>query len=265
MASTTTTSHHHHHHHHHYGGGGGGGNGSNNGHYYPNNANSNHHHSHFAHHVRTKAWGIQPGWKFVASESSTVRKPPNYIAESPAAGSTAPAAAVTSKDRFQYFENGIGRIHPPSSSSAAAASSYLASLDARKPASSYSTSLSPRSQPKHYEISPISSDLSPRSRLNGFEPTAPPRPRRSLHPPLTSVSSTGSSSGSSSASSSSNKDDSNDGSGSEEKADYINHHRLRNSSLSRSVPFLFASALFTFTGTCMYMYRAPRLSDPPYY
>lgn len=40
-----------------------------------------HHHSHFAHHVRTRGWGIEPGWKFVNHESQRLHHIPVEFAD----------------------------------------------------------------------------------------------------------------------------------------------------------------------------------------
>jgi len=42
----------------------------------PQSATSSGHHTHFAHHVRTRHWGIEPGWKFVSHEPETRQRIP---------------------------------------------------------------------------------------------------------------------------------------------------------------------------------------------
>lgn len=95
-----------------------------------------HHHGHFAHHVRTKGWGIEPGWKIVNHNIEAKTKvPKNHHVDHPVLfdhhhhHSNSPLLnsqhlrrsfrlpRETNKDRFTHFENGIGRIGPPRSSS----------------------------------------------------------------------------------------------------------------------------------------------------
>jgi len=99
------------------------------------------HHSHFQHHVRTKGWGIEPGWKLVSKNveekrsftlqpttqelllsrklSKMIDNSNNMNARRVNGGGITGLrernanSSVSDRDRFTHFENGIGRMKPP--------------------------------------------------------------------------------------------------------------------------------------------------------
>jgi len=115
------------------------------------------HHSHFEHHVRTKGWGIEPGWKLVSKNIEEKRsftmqptlnhemilsrnlskKVDSFGSISRRGGSITGLrernanSGVSDRDRFTHFENGIGRMKapppPPPPKSTVVSSSLLSS------------------------------------------------------------------------------------------------------------------------------------------
>ena len=88
------------------------------------------HHSHFAHHVRTRGWGIEPGWKFVNKDSQTSYYPPpssDFIDPTLRRSFRIKDPSITtfSKDRFSNYYDSGSRY---SSSSSSSNSNYSGSL-----------------------------------------------------------------------------------------------------------------------------------------
>jgi hypothetical protein len=68
-------------------------------------------------HVRTKGWGIEPGWKLVSHSIEQDTKYPKVIDVGNRRSSSSTGLRERTngigRDRFTHFENGIGRIKPP--------------------------------------------------------------------------------------------------------------------------------------------------------
>ncbi len=157
-----------------------------------------HHHSHFAHHVRTRAWGIEPGWKFVTHDTQKVRNVPITI-ESPDGGvhnnrSYRNGTSVF-EARFGSHSDNSGRHHNNhhhtsslTSSSVAPFSSSLRGSSFRLPSSVRRSTVASRSktdddcpvhstyhhQPRTATTSSYSSHYNPTSSLSF--PTPKPQP-----------------------------------------------------------------------------------------